>query len=174
MVPVLASVKTVALGAVLFFGGAFLESRQPPSGDPTLLTGSLGYFDIDRRVNGAAEGRLVFEGAHPYWAFRLFGTALGTSHGSVFAGGGIAYDLHIGPHFAVSPSFAPGLYAAGGGFDLGYPLEFRSELDAAYCFTSHARVGVGFSHMSNAHLGTRNPGVETLLLSVTVPIGKNP
>ena len=174
MVAVLASVKTVALGAVLFFSGAYIASRDSSPPDPTLLAGSLGYFDIDRRVNSAAEGRLVVQGSHPYWAFRLFGTALGTSHGSVFAGGGIAYDLFLGPHVALSPSFAPGFYAAGGGFDLGYPLEFRSELDASYRFTSRARIGVGFSHMSNAHLGTRNPGVETLLVSVTVPIGKNP
>lgn len=166
---ILASVKTVALGVTLFFGGAVWASRDE-SHEPAFLEGSLGYYDIDRRRYPAGEGMMVYRLERPFWSFRLFAAALGTSRGSVFAGGGVAYDVFLG-RVTITPSFAPGAYASGSGLDLGYPLEFRSQLEASYRLGSRARVGLAFSHMSNAHLGDRNPGVETLLLNVSVPLG---
>ena len=38
----------------------------------------------------------------------------------------------------------------GDGLDLGYGLEFRSQLEIAYRFDNRSRLGVAVSHMSNA------------------------
>jgi lipid A 3-O-deacylase len=165
-----ASIQTVALGAVLFFGGAAFASRHP-SGEPSLLEGSIGYFDVDRRRYEAAEGMIAYRGRKHLWAFRLFGGALATSRGSLYACSGIAYDVFLGSRVTFTPSFAPGLYAKGGGLDLGYPLEFRSQIEVSCRLPRRSRLGLAFSHMSNAHLASRNPGVETLLVNLSVPVG---
>jgi hypothetical protein len=168
---VLPSVQTVALGAVLFFGGAAYASKKPSS-EPAFVQASVGYFDIDRRRYDALEGMLGYRGRTHVFAVRFFGSVMGTSKGSLFACTGIAYDLFLGDRFVVTPSFAPGLYAKGDGIDLGYPLEFRSQIELSYRFTGAARLGLGFSHTSNAHLGKTNPGVETLLAKLTLPVGR--
>ena len=50
--------------------------------------------------------------------------------------------------------------------DLGHVVEFRSSVELSDAPDPMFRVGLGFSHISNAHLGTRNPGVEVLTLRV--------
>ena len=42
---------------------------------------------------------------------------------------GVQAEYEIGP-FLITPSFAPGYYNYGDGKDLGYPLEFKSELQS--------------------------------------------
>ena len=82
----------------------------------------------------------------------------------------ISYDVRIG-RLTLTPSFAPGLYRPGRGIDLGYPLEFRSQFEAGYRIRGRSRIGVAFSHMSNAGLGATNPGVETLTLDYVIAFG---
>ena len=58
---------------------------------------------------------------------------------------------------------------------LGHPVEFKSGLDFMYRFRNDVRVGAGLYHISNAALGdhpshgTRNPGVEVLMLKYQIP-----
>ena len=84
--------------------------------------------------------------------------------------GGIAFDFFFGKHFVFTPSFAPGIYIKGGGMELGFPLEFRSSVEASYRFNNHARLGAMFYHISNASLGFRNPGTECLVFFYSIPI----
>lgn len=84
--------------------------------------------------------------------------------------GGISLDLYITKHLLFSPSFAPGLYLQGNGKKLGFPIEFRSALELAYEFNNRARAGVQFYHLSNAHLGRKNPGVNAIALFVGIPL----
>jgi hypothetical protein len=66
-------------------------------------------------------------------------------------------------------SFAPGYYRAGGGKDLGYPLEFRSGIELGWRF-HEGRVGVELYHLSNASLARHNPGEESLVLTLALPL----
>jgi len=91
--------------------------------------------------------------------------AMATSRGASYVCAGVGYDLGLGHKLVLTPTFAPGLYARGKGLDLGYPVEFRSQIQIDYRLPGRARAGVAFSHMSNVHLGQRNSGVETLMLS---------
>ena len=61
--------------------------------------------------------------------------------------------------FVVIPSFSIGYYTISKGFDLGSKLEFHSGLSVAYC-GDWCTIGVKGSHMSNAHIGKKNPGLE--------------
>ena len=97
----------------------------------------------------------------------------GTSTGQGFIGAGVLMDIYFGRRFVVTPSFAPHLYFGGNDdLDLDYPLEFRSQLEAAYRFDDRSRIGIAVSHYSNASLGDTNPGTESAMLYYAVPIDK--
>lgn len=138
--------------------------------DPTLLAFSGSYFDFNKKVNTAFEGRIEYRHDKGLWKIQSFGGVMATTDGSayVFAGGLI--NFFIGEHFVITPSFAPGLYHKGNGKDLYYPLEFRSQIEIAFRFTNGSRIGLSFGHMSNASLGPPNPGVEYLGGIVAIPV----
>ena len=63
------------------------------------------------------------------------------------------------------PSFAPGLYSKGDGKDLGHILEFKSELQISVDFISNSQLGFSYNHLSNASLGTKNPGANSYMFN---------
>ena len=69
----------------------------------------------------------------------------------------VMLDVYLGRRFVVTPSFAAGLYAEGGGKDLGHVLEFRSQIEVAYRFEDRSRLGLSFSHISNASISSTTP-----------------
>jgi len=64
-----------------------------------------------------------------------------------------------------TPSFAPGLYSKGDGKDLGHILEFKSELQISVDFASNSQLGFSYNHLSNASLGTKNPGANSYMFN---------
>lgn len=84
---------------------------------------------------------------------------------------GAYWDLPLGTApFVVSPGFAVGAYHSGASKDLGYGLEFRSTLEVDYQFENNHRLGLALSHLSNAGLGDKNPGVETAQVVYSYPL----
>tara|TARA_B100000886_G_C20323292_1_gene449077 strand:+ start:199 stop:729 length:531 start_codon:yes stop_codon:yes gene_type:complete len=71
--------------------------------------------------------------------------------------------------FFFTPSFAAGIYNDGSGKKLGNDLQFRTSLEISYELKSKNRIGISFSHISNANLGNKNPGVEILSFSYHIP-----
>ena len=65
----------------------------------------------------------------------------------------------------------PGWYSNGGGKNLGYPLEFRTQLELGYAFENQSRVSLGYSHISNANLGETNHGTNMISLYYHIPAG---
>ncbi|MBB4286316.1 acyloxyacyl hydrolase [Roseospira goensis] len=104
------------------------------------------------------------------WRFTPIAGLEVTDRGAVYAYGGLALDVFFGERFVVTPNAAAGYYSAGEGRDLGYPLEFRTGIEAAYQFGNGSRLGVAYHHISNAGLGDRNPGIETLTLNYALPL----
>jgi lipid A 3-O-deacylase len=92
-----------------------------------------------------------------------------TSDGSFFGLGGVVLDVYLGP-IVLTPSFGPGIYLHGRGKDLGYPLEFRSQLELGYEFVNAMRISAAYSHISNAGLGSSNPGANIVGLYMHFPI----
>ena len=68
-----------------------------------------------------------------------------------------------------TPSFGAGIYDDGSGKKLGNDIQFRTSLEVSYELKNKNRIGISFSHISNANLGNKNPGVEILSLSYHVP-----
>ena len=63
------------------------------------------------------------------------------------------------------PSFTPGLYSKGDGKDLGHILEFKSELQISLDFVGNSQLGFSYNHLSNASLGTKNPGANSYMFN---------
>jgi lipid A 3-O-deacylase len=163
----LASVGVVVVGSLAFLAGAGVASHQNGAETEALSVGA-GAFDVRRE--GTAEFRGDFHARRVLFAFRPVGGVMATSRGSLYACGGFGYDLYLGSRFVFSPSFAPGLYSRGSGLELGSAVEFRSQVELLYRFKSRSRLGVLWSHMSNAGIGSTNPGAESLLVTFSVPL----
>ena len=71
--------------------------------------------------------------------------------------------------FFFTPSFGAGIYDDGSGKKLGNDLQFRTSLEVSYELKNKNRIGISFSHISNANLGDKNPGVEILSFSYQIP-----
>lgn len=90
------------------------------------------------------------------------------SDDTLYAGAGVYRDFELGAGWVLTPSFTPGLYTSEDKSDLGHSIEFRSMLELSWRGPRFG-VGLSFAHLSNAGLGDRNPGTETLTLVVIVP-----
>jgi hypothetical protein len=147
----------------------FAIAASARADEPDLLSFGAGAFDIGKDET-AFEGRIEYRPGIKFWHFKPFAGAMGTSDGGAYGYAGILLDLHIGSNFVTTLSFAPGAYHKGKGKNLGHGLEFRSQIEVAYRFENRSRLGLAFSHMSNASLGRKNPGTENLLLTYAIPL----
>jgi len=86
--------------------------------------------------------------------------------------GGLILDFLVGRNIVISPNFALGYYSQGEGKRLGCLLEFRSTMEAGVRLNNEWRVTGYVSHISNAHLGRKNPGVEMAGVYLHIPLGK--
>ena len=160
--------KNIASAALVFGIVAGTDARAD---DPAFLTIGAGYYDINRQTDDSAEIRLEYRSDKKLWEVKPFAAIAGTTNSSFFIGAGVLMDLYFGNRWVVTPSFAPHYYHAGNSTkkDLGHEIEFRSQLEVAYRFDDRSRLGLSISHYSNASLGDRNPGSETLMLNYSVP-----
>ena len=71
--------------------------------------------------------------------------------------------------FFFTPSFGAGIYDDGSGKKLGNDLQFRTSLEVSYELKNKNRIALSLSHISNANLGDKNPGVEILSFSYQIP-----
>jgi lipid A 3-O-deacylase len=133
---------------------------------------AAGVFEPGDSTYQAAELGLQWRGGGRLWVLHPMVGGILTHKGSYDLYAGFSFDLPLGKRVVLRPSFAPGYYNMGSGKDLGYALEFRSGLEAAWRFSNGARLGVEINHISNGGLGDHNPGANSLLLMVTIPIGK--
>ncbi len=77
---------------------------------------------------------------------------------------GVQAQYKIG-NLNIVPSFTPGYYNQGDGKDLGYPLEFKSELQLSLDILSNTELGFSYNHLSNASLGDKNPGANSYMFN---------
>jgi len=108
------------------------------------------------------------------WRWTVFRPASGvlaSSNGSVMAYSGILIDFPLAASIHLTPGFAPAFVVSRGDEDLGSRLEFRSSLEVSFAPMDEVRIALAFSHVSNARLTHRNPGVEVLTLGFSFPTG---
>jgi len=162
----LAGISVIALTFLLSGAPANTASAD----DPAFLTIAAGAWDFNKRDDQGAEFRLEYRSDHKLWELKPFGAVAASNTGSFFIGAGVLMDIYFGRRWVVTPSFAPHYYSQGSSDkDLGHELEFRSQLEIAYRFDDRSRVGLSISHYSNASIGDKNPGTESLMLNYSIP-----
>ena len=156
-----------SLGVIAFF----MLAQPARADDPDFIAFSAGVFDLGKNQT-AAEGRLEYRSDFRLWFFKPFAGVMATPDGAAYGYAGVLVDIFFGDRSVASLSFAPGAYTKGSGKNLGHELEFRSQVELAYRFDDRARLGLALSHMSNASIGRKNPGAESLVLTYAVPLRK--
>lgn len=125
---------------------------------------AIGSYDIGGS-HSAADIRLDYEYDTSVWLDEIkpWLGAEATSDGTVWLGGGILYDWKFAESWHLKPGLGVGLYRRGSSdLDLGYPIEFRTQLELAKDISPQNSLGLAISHLSNARLDSVNPGVEVL------------
>ncbi len=88
-----------------------------------------------------------------------------TENSAAYIYTGVEWNVDMGGGLMFTPSFAPGLYHAGNGKDLGHALEFKSEVQFSYSTSESTRFGASYNHVSNASLGNKNPGANSYMFN---------
>lgn len=105
-----------------------------------------------------------------YGDVRPFGGVMFTADSAAYAYAGILAGFPVGKDLTLTLSFAPGAFHHGSGKNLGHGLEFRSQIGVDYRLAGGSRLGLSFSHMSNASIGNANPGAESLMATYALPL----
>lgn len=141
------------------------------------LSVAAGSFDVYRPKYQSFEFDLEWKmpwdyPLNPYVSVRPLLGLMTTVKRSFYGCLGIDFEILLLRHIYFAPGFAAGYYAKGGGKDLGFPLEFRSGIELGWQFCDSKRLGLHFYHLSNASIGSRNPGEESLIFFLDIPISK--
>ena len=156
---------------VIFLAGLFIATNavavEKYHGEH--LSFAAGYFDL-MQGDGAAQFSLEYRGSDVWEGLRpVIGVSV-DAEGGIYGYGGANWDLYLSESWILSPNFMVGGYHQGDSKDLGHALEFRSGLEIDYEFDNDSRLGMTFNHVSNASIGDKNPGAESLMLIYSHPI----
>lgn len=155
----------IILACVFLFNEALYTNEKP-----SLITVGGGLWDVQRSKYRTGEFLLEYRSNLEWYYIRPMIGLIGNNKGGFYTYGGFNIDGVISDCFVIAPSFAVGFYQRGNGKKLGFPLEFRSGLELAWRFKNEVRFGALFYHISNASLGSRNPGTESLVFLLSIPI----
>ena len=85
---------------------------------------------------------------------------------SIYISSGLQKSFKLSNNFSLVPSFSVGLYQEfDDGKDMGFPLEFKSEIELNYNLSKNSFFGITWNHISNADIGNRNPGSDSVLFN---------
>ena len=168
---VLLPVTVILLLFTMAIKGQGVSQPDSLEKEPIFLAMNLGAFNVfnTSRTQGLFE--VEFYPNWKAWFFYPFAGAFVTTNTSASIFAGVTIPIQVKRRLLVRISFAPGLYSSiDKKGDLGYLLEFRFSLKLAYIFNNQGRLGIQFAHISNANIGQRNPGSETLVISYEIPL----
>jgi lipid A 3-O-deacylase len=165
-------IAAVALGATAFAAGSAAPVpvvRSLRQTEVLLHAGLIGIADgeaVDNFVSLEARWHRDWHRLRPWGGVTL------VDSGSWFAGAGAIYDIPLSRHARLALGSGPFYYTAEeNDDDLGFRLEFYSFAELSWEWSRERRLGLRVGHLSNAGLGRRNPGTETLSLLVSLPLG---
>jgi len=87
-----------------------------------------------------------------------------TENNAAYLYTGVQAEYELGL-LTITPSFAPGYYNTGDGKDLGYPLEFKSEVQMSFNISESTQFGMSYNHISNSSLGSKYPGANSYMFN---------
>jgi hypothetical protein len=115
-----------------------------------------------------------FAGGKTQYDFKPFIGMMRTRHASHYLYTGFSRTSKFSASqtgLSVNFSFGPGLYLHGGGedTDLGHCFELRTSAGLLWTFADNTRMGIHFSHLSNASIASENPGTELISFTYELP-----
>tara|TARA_Y100001935_G_C17196016_1_gene452571 strand:+ start:437 stop:925 length:489 start_codon:yes stop_codon:yes gene_type:complete len=132
---------------------------------------SVGQFDINDSED-TAELRLEYLYGHNiydnHFNLKPFVGIMMNRNSAKYLFSGLRKDFSLSPNLNFTPSLAAGYYDRGRSKDLGHNIEFRSQLEFSYK-TDQGRVGINVNHISNASIGDKNPGTESITITLMRP-----
>ena len=156
----------VALVAGAGLALAVAAAKPAAAQDGDLLAFSLGAFDFINETT--TEARIEYRSGRKKFKVGPKLGVLFNSKASLYVYGGFYLDLSFG-RWVVMPNLAVGAYYEGNGKDLGHVIEFHSGVEVSYRFDNRSRLGIALHHISNANIGDRNPGAESLVVTYAIP-----
>ena len=130
------------------------------------LTMALGGFDVYK--SGTGMGLAEYRFSNDWSGFRPQAGFFVTEDSGAYFYGGAGYPVAFNVQWSLTPSVSAGYYHNGAGKDLGYDLEFYSQLRLEYRIAAGSRIGLGIGHISNAGIREINPGAEIVYLSYSI------
>ena len=146
---------------IIFFGlSVFAYSDE--------LKVGYGKFDKGKGNNESNMSEITYVYDDRKLPLNLTPIAGALSHGSdaymIFAGVQKKFKFN---KFGLIPSFAPGYYNNGDEKDLGYDLQFKSQIELTFDLIDGYTLSYAWSHISNADLGDTNPGADSEMFLIT-------
>ena len=168
----IASSIVIALLTLCFanFGSSAEDSlNETDSSNETELNFFTGMFDFsdDKQSSGLLglqhQNEELFRNSFLGKLSQITGGFF-TEKSAFYLYSGIQAEYKLG-FLTITPSFAPGYYNYGNGKDLGHPLEFKSEVQMSFDLSDSSHLGMSYNHISNASLGSQNPGANSYMLN---------
>jgi len=166
--------RTGSVAAVALALALVAAPRAARADGPDLLALGLGAYDVQTAKHGDTEPQLRIEYRFApcfLWIFKPLVGALAAADGTFFGYAGARLELTLADHVVLIGDAAAGYWRRRKGVDLGDALEFKTGAELAYRFDDESRLGIAFDHISNAGIAKLNPGVESLLLVYSLPLG---
>ena len=159
------------IGSILSLLILVLYGLNAQSNDENMWSFSLGQFDVNDTVD-SSEIRFEYLYANNFlknnYDLKPFLGVMRNGDNGKYIYSGLRKNIGISEKWFFTPSFALGYYDRGDSKDLGYNLEFRSQIEFSYKLKS-SRIGFNLNHISNASLGDTNPGTESATISLIRP-----
>ena len=141
------------------------------SNEENMWSISLGQFDVNDTVD-SSELRFEYLYGNNFFKnnydLKPFLGVMRNGDNGKYIYSGLRKDIGISEKWFFTPSFALGYYDRGDSKDLGYNLDFRSQIEFSYKLKS-SRIGLNLNHISNASIGDTNPGTESVTISLIRP-----
>ena len=88
---------------------------------------------------------------------------------AIYASTGLQKSINLNENFSLVPSFSVGLYQEfDQGKDMGFPIQFKSEIELNYYLSKYSFIGFTWNHISNADIGETNPGSDSILINFKI------
>jgi len=85
---------------------------------------------------------------------------------AIYLSTGLQKSLNLSKNLFLVPSFSVGFYQEfDAGKDMGFPIEFKSEIELNRSFSNGSLFGLTYNHISNADIGDTNPGSDSILIN---------
>ncbi len=160
------------IGSILSLLILVLYGFSAQSNDKNMWSFSLGQFDVNYKDKDSSEIRFEYLYANNFlknnYDLKPFLGVMRNGDNGKYIYSGLRKDIEISENWFFTPSFALGYYDRGDSKDLGYNLEFRSQIEFSYKLKS-SRIGFNLNHISNASIGDTNPGTESATISLIRP-----